>query len=147
VSTKGGRVSGQLVVGAAIVDDLSAPTRLLAARRTRPAALAGYWELPGGKVEPGEDVRAALVREIAEELNVDLTLGAEVVPEHGTSWPVSAGWRMRVWWCAIAGGEPVITEVHDRLRWVRADEVRHLRWLPGDLAVVSRLAAALGGSA
>ena len=45
----------RLVVGAAIVDDLDRPTRLLAARRTGPPALAGGWELPGGKVDPGED--------------------------------------------------------------------------------------------
>ena len=44
----------RLVVGAAIVDDLARPARLLAARRTEPPALAGGWELPGGKVEPGE---------------------------------------------------------------------------------------------
>ena len=47
------RSSLLLVVGAAIVDDLEHPTRLLAARRTEPSALAGGWELPGGKVDPG----------------------------------------------------------------------------------------------
>ena len=52
------------VVGAAIVRD----GRVLAARRTTPAAAAGRWEFPGGKVEPGETPDAALVREVAEEL-------------------------------------------------------------------------------
>jgi len=46
-----------LVVGAAIVDDLLRPTILLSARRTEPPELAGGWELPGGKVEPGEHPR------------------------------------------------------------------------------------------
>jgi 8-oxo-dGTP diphosphatase len=41
------------VVGAALVDDLTHPTVLLAARRTEPPALAGGWEIPGGKVDPG----------------------------------------------------------------------------------------------
>ena len=44
----------QLVVGAIIVDSLAQPTRVLAARRSRPAKLAGSWEFPGGKVEEGE---------------------------------------------------------------------------------------------
>ena len=52
------------VVGAAIVRD----GRVLAARRTTPPEPAGRWELPGGKVEPGETAAAALVREIGEEL-------------------------------------------------------------------------------
>ncbi len=59
-----------VVVGAAIVRD----GRLLAARRTEPPGLAGGWELPGGKVEPGETDREALLREIREELGVDVVL-------------------------------------------------------------------------
>jgi 8-oxo-dGTP diphosphatase len=144
VSMKGGHtVTRRLVVGGAIVDDLSAPTLLLAARRTRPPALAGYWELPGGKVEPGEDAPAALLREIAEELNVEVALGAEVVPVDGGSWPVSAGWQMRVWWCSIRSGAPTITEGHDALQWLRSEEVARLRWLPGDVGIVARLRADL----
>ena len=59
------------VVAAAIVDDLDQPTRLLAARRTEPPALAGGWEFPGGKVDPGETPEAALIRELREELAID----------------------------------------------------------------------------
>ena len=66
-----------LVVAAVIVDDLTHPTRLLAARRAAPRALAGGWEFPGGKVEPGEDPIAALHRELAEELQITVDLGAE----------------------------------------------------------------------
>ena len=69
------RPERRLVVAAAIVDDLVRPTRVLAARRTGPPALAGQWEFPGGKVERGEDPVAALHREIAEELGLALTLG------------------------------------------------------------------------
>ena len=52
----------RLVAAAAIIDG----TRLLAARRSSPPELAGRWELPGGKVEPGEDPREALARELRE---------------------------------------------------------------------------------
>lgn len=66
------------VVAAIIVDDLDAPTRVLGARRVRPERLAGRWEFPGGKVEPGEGEEAALVRELQEELDVPVSVGARL---------------------------------------------------------------------
>ena len=59
----------------ALVDDLARPTRVLAARRTEPPQLAGGWEFPGGKVEPGESSRQAASRETLEELGVRVRLG------------------------------------------------------------------------
>jgi 8-oxo-dGTP diphosphatase len=52
--------------------------RILLARRTEGRELAGLWEFPGGKVEPGETPEDALVRELREELGVDATVGAPV---------------------------------------------------------------------
>ena len=65
-----------LVVGAAILDD----GRVLAARRTSPAAAAGRWEFPGGKVEAGEAPDEALVREIAEELGCGIEVSSWLDP-------------------------------------------------------------------
>ena len=64
------------VVGAAIVDSLEAPTRMLVAQRSAPQTVAGLWEFPGGKVEPGESCEQALGRELTEELGVQARLGA-----------------------------------------------------------------------
>src|SRR4051795_8818739 len=107
-----------LVVGAALVDDLRAPGRLLAARRSEPPSLAGRWELPGGKVEPGEPERAALRRELREELGVEVRLGAEVRPRDGFAWPLSERYEMRVWLGAVTLGRPAPLLAHDQLRWL-----------------------------
>lgn len=67
----------QIHVVAAVMRD--ALGRILLARRTEGRDLAGLWEFPGGKVEPGEAPEAALVRELAEELGVDAVVGAPVM--------------------------------------------------------------------
>lgn len=70
----GGDESPSPVVAAAIVDDAEKPRRLLAAARAYPERLRGLYELPGGKIEPHEDPRQALHREIREELGTRITL-------------------------------------------------------------------------
>ena len=67
--------STQLVVAAAIVNNLDCPTHLLCAQRSYPPELAGKWELPGGKVEPHEDPVHALGRELQEELGITVQVG------------------------------------------------------------------------
>jgi 8-oxo-dGTP diphosphatase len=128
------------VVAAAIVDDLGHPTRLLAARRSAPAALAGRWELPGGKVEPGEDRLAALHRELGEELGVTVSVGAELLAPDGGAWPITATHRMRVWFASLRQGTPAPLEDHDELRWLAAGELYDVPWLDGDVPIVEALA-------
>lgn len=136
-------VRGILVVAAAIVDDLQQPNRLLVARRSAPAELAGFWEFPGGKVEPGEEPIAALHREIGEELGVEIRLGEEVPPPGGTAWPLTDTATLRLWWSEIASGEPSPLEDHDELRWLPAGRWWDVPWLPGDVAVVAALERAV----
>lgn len=129
------------VVGAAVVDDLDRPTRLLAARRTEPPALAGGWEFPGGKVDPGESPEEALHRELREELGVDVALGKRVPgPLEGGRWPLGESWAMTVWFAAVTSGEPAPIEDHDELRWLGADELYVVSWLPADLPIVDAIA-------
>lgn len=133
----------QLVVGAVIVDRLDAPSRVLAARRTRPPALAGQWELPGGKVEPGEQPLDALHRELFEELAVRVRCGDELAPAVGTTWPLTAGLELRAWWCEMAEGEPRLSEAHDELRWLTAENLLDLPWLAPDRPLLDRVRPAL----
>jgi 8-oxo-dGTP diphosphatase len=125
---------GHVVVGAAVVRD----GRVLAARRTRPAAAAGRWELPGGGVEPGEDEATALARELREELALDVVdVGERVGPE--VALPGGRVLRIRV---CRTDGEPTALE-HDALRWVDHDELDGVDWLDADRAVLPDLAALL----
>ncbi|WP_258861904.1 (deoxy)nucleoside triphosphate pyrophosphohydrolase [Marinitenerispora sediminis] len=118
-----------IVVGAAIVRD----GVLLAAQRAEPPQMRGRWELPGGKVDPGESDEEALVRECREELGVRIRpvhrLGADApFPLRPDSPPAV----LRVWLAELVEGEPQPLE-HLALRWLSADSLAEVDWLPADL--------------
>ncbi|NQU36965.1 MAG: (deoxy)nucleoside triphosphate pyrophosphohydrolase [Actinobacteria bacterium] len=132
------------VVAAAIVDDLNNPTRVLAARRTSPFALAGLWEFPGGKIESGESVLGALDRELREELGIRSQFGGEIVnpaPQEWNEdiqgfrpppWPISAQLDLVLFTAEIVDGEPNPREAHDEIRWVSPANWHELPWLEPD---------------
>lgn len=116
-----------VVVGAVIVRD----GRVLAARRTRPVDLAGQWEFPGGKVEEGEELTAALVREIEEELSSTIDVIDEVV-DHDGPWRIGDKHVLRLFLAAVRSGEPVAGSDHDVIRWLPASDLGRVNWLPSD---------------
>jgi 8-oxo-dGTP diphosphatase len=114
-----------VVVGAAIVATVDGVTRVLAGERSSPAALAGRWEFPGGKVEAGETDQQALVRECREELGADIAVGVRLGPDL----PIHSGERvLRVFLARVVAGSPVALD-HARLRWLAADELDSVPWL------------------
>lgn len=127
-----------LVVAAAIRHEGT----VLAARRSYPPALAGQWEFPGGKVEPREDPKAALHREILEELGVTIRIG-ELVPFQADQldWPITPTLRMRLWWCELQDGDALLRPGlgHDYLTWVGPQELNTLNWLKGDRPILPKL--------
>ena len=121
---------GRRVVVAGAVEQRG---RLLAARRTRPASLAGGWELPGGKVEPGESAEHALVRELREELAVDaVVVGAVPGPVAG-DWLLDDSSVLRVLRVRLEPGEPSPAVAHDLVRWLGPREIDAVPWLPSDV--------------
>ena len=128
--------AAEVVAAAVLLPD----GRVLAQQRSRPAAMAGRWELPGGRVEPGESARDALVRECREELAVTVVPGAQLGPDV----PLPGGRVLRVYRAALAeaGARPVPVE-HAALRWVKAAELTGLDWLDADRIVLPDLELAL----
>lgn len=125
------------VVGAAVVRG----DRVLACRRTQPEHLAGLWEFPGGKVEPGESDSQALQRELREELGVVGTVGDRLGPEL----LLGDTAVMRVYWVTLLdGGVPQLRD-HDAHRWLSAGELGDVPWIPADAPVLAELEAQLRG--
>ena len=95
---------------------------------------AGLWEFPGGKVEPGEDDATALVRELREELGIEVGVGQHVKTalwSDGQRWIELVGYR-----CILVDGEPTPRE-HAEIRWVEPGVLQSLDWAPADLPIVA----------
>ncbi|WP_269515096.1 (deoxy)nucleoside triphosphate pyrophosphohydrolase [Brevundimonas subvibrioides] len=124
-----------LVVAAALVD---IDGRVLIARRPEGKALAGLWEFPGGKVEPGERPEAALVRELNEELGIDVQeacLAPFVFASHAYD---SFHLLMPLYLCRRWSGLVVARE-HAALAWVRPNALSDYPMPPADAPLVAWL--------
>ncbi|HEY3529559.1 MAG TPA: phosphotransferase [Nocardioides sp.] len=108
---------------------------LLAARRTTPAAAAGGWELPGGKVGPDEPADVAVVREIGEELGCRVRVEGWLDGEQ----TIDATHVLRVAQCTLVDGEPRADTDHDELRWLTPEQLGEVAWLEADRAFLDEL--------
>ena len=128
-----------LVVACALVD---VDKRVLLAQRPEGKALAGLWEFPGGKVEPGERPETALIRELGEELGIDvtaaclapLTFASHGYPSFHLLMPL---YVCRRWTGEIRPGEG------QRIAWVRPKGLRAYPMPPADVPLVAHLIDAL----
>ena len=125
-----------VIVGAAIISG----GRVLACARAAPPEVAGQWEFPGGKVEPGESDAVALVRECLEELAVRVEVGERVGDDvllgHGRA-------VLRVYAARLCDGESPRLIEHQELRWLGVDELGEVPWLPAAAPIVAALAPLL----
>jgi 8-oxo-dGTP diphosphatase len=124
-----------LVVACALVD---ADRRILIAQRPPGKQLAGLWEFPGGKIEPGETPEDALIRELDEELGVS-TKTACLAPLTFASYSYdNFHLLMPLYVCRKWQGTPVARE-HSDLKWVRAQKLREYPMPPADEPLIAPL--------
>ncbi len=96
----------------------------------------GWWEFPGGKVEPGESPEDALVREIKEELDSEISVDEYIstiehdYPEFHLS--------MRCYWCSLISGDLVLKEAEDA-KWLDVETIDSVKWLPADITLIDEI--------
>lgn len=103
--------------------------------------MKGGWEFPGGKVEPGEKPEEALVREIREELDAELEVGPllDTVEYDYPDFHLSMG-------CYVCGlkSEHLELREHEAARWLTAEELDEVDWLPADVTLIDKLRGLYG---
>ena len=91
------------------------------------------WEFPGGKIELNETPEEALVREIKEELNIDISVG-EFIGTIEYDYP-NFHLTMHCYFCSIIEGHLKLLE-HEAAKWVTVDTIDNVEWLPADLTII-----------
>ena len=108
--------------------------RVLVARRPAGKSQGGKWEFPGGKIEPGETPEAALVREIREELHLEITVGGRL-PSSDFNYD-GFSISLQPFRAVVRDeAEPHPTE-HAAVRWCAPEELRTLDWAPADVPIM-----------
>ena len=96
----------------------------------------GGWEFPGGKMEIGETPRKALIREIKEELEIEIAAG-ELINIIEYDYP-QFHLTMHCFICSIKGGELVLKE-HEAAKWLTKDTLNSVEWLPADEVLIEKI--------
>lgn len=133
------KIPTMTVVAAALIDESG---RILLQQRRPGRSMAGLWEFPGGKVEDGELPEAALVRELAEELGIDVA-PADLVPAAFASAPVGERHMiLLLYLCRAWRGTPAPLDA-SALAWLRPGEMDAAAMPPADRPLIALLSALL----
>lgn len=124
-----------LVAACALID---ADGRVLLSQRPQGKPLAGLWEFPGGKVEPGETPEASLIRELDEELGIDVSAACLAPLSFASHAYDDFHLLMPLYVCRRWEGQPVARE-NQALKWVRPERLRDYPMPPADEPLVAAL--------
>ena len=116
--------------------------KILCAQRPQNDALAGLWEFPGGKIEPGEAPEACLRREIQEELGLEIEVRSLLCKTlHEYPGKII---ELHVYRCRLEDPRqlPARLESHQAIQWLSPEELLTLTWAPADLEAVRLLSGA-----
>lgn len=96
----------------------------------------GFWEFPGGKLEDGETLQEALVREVREELDVEIMVG-ELIDTIEYDYP-NFHLSLNCFWAEIILGDLILKE-HQDAKWLAKDELDSVEWLPADITLIEQI--------
>lgn len=111
---------------------------LLIDRRRPTSLLGGFWEFPGGKVEPNESIPECIAREIQEELALQVSVGAELITIQHTYSEFDV--TLVVHHCQYLGGEPQLLSC-DEIRWVKVGELGNYQFPAANMEIIKALLA------
>lgn len=121
------------VVGAILIKE----GRILCAQRGGENSLPYLWEFPGGKIEKNETPHQALVRELSEELLIEVELEATIFDAVSYEYDFGVV-NLSTIIGNLKSGEPVLTE-HQEIRWLKPGELFEVEWAPADIPIVKQL--------
>lgn len=96
------------------------------------------WEFPGGKIEPGEAYDAALIREIKEELDVDIVVNEHVITIDYKGYE-KFDLTMHCYLCSLANDSNITLVEHEAAKWLSKDSLYSVDWLPADIDAVDAI--------
>lgn len=121
------------VVGAILIKE----GRILCAQRGGEKSLPYLWEFPGGKIEQGETPHQALIRELSEELLIEVELETTIFDAVSYEYDFGVV-NLSTIIGNLKSGEPVLTE-HQEIRWLSPEELFEVEWSPADIPIVKQL--------
>ena len=106
------------------------------AKRNKDKHLGGYYEFPGGKQDDNETLEETVIREIKEELNVDITVDSKLGEEHYSDEKINV--HLHYFFCTIIKGDITLKE-HEEAAWVSKEEFNNYNFAEGDKDIISLL--------